>query len=207
MNLIVVGPPGCGKGTQAEALIRKYGVVQISTGNILRAEIKKGSELGVKAKELIDKGQLVPDDVIIGMMRERLQQDDVKQGILFDGFPRTIPQAHALDELLPELGIELDAVVNIQVSDEEVVKRISGRRVNIETGATYHIVYNPPPEGEQVIQRDDDKEETVRERLTVYRKQTEPIISHYQDKVVDIDGQQPIETVTAEIFAKLESRS
>ena len=183
MRLILLGGPGAGKGTQANYIKEQYGIPQISTGDMLRAAVKAGTELGKKAKEVMDAGQLVPDDVIIGLVKERIQESDCAKGFLFDGFPRTIPQADAMKEA----GVAIDAVVDIDVPDEEIIKRMSGRRVHLASGRTYHIVFNPPKSegkddvtGEPLIQRDDDKEDTVRKRLDVYHAQTEPLIDYYK---------------------------
>ncbi len=182
MRVILLGGPGAGKGTQAGYITQKYNIPQISTGDMLRAHVKAGSELGKAAKKIMDEGGLVSDDIIMGMIKERIQEDDCKNGYLFDGFPRTIPQADALKDG----GIAVDAVVEIDVDDDEIIKRMSGRRVHLASGRTYHVVFNPPKvegkdneTGEDLIQRDDDKEETVRKRLAVYHDQTEPLIDYY----------------------------
>ena len=182
MRIILLGGPGAGKGTQANIIKEKYNIPQISTGDMLRAAVKAGTPLGLEAKKVMDAGGLVSDEIIMGLIKERLAQDDCANGYLFDGFPRTIPQADALREQ----GIAVDAVVEIDVPDEEIVKRMSGRRVHPGSGRTYHVVFNPPREegkddvtGEPLIQRDDDKEETVRQRLKVYHEQTEPLIEYY----------------------------
>ncbi len=182
MRVTLLGGPGAGKGTQANYIKGKYSIPQISTGDMLRAHVKAGSELGVAAKKIMDEGGLVSDDIIMGMVKERVQEDDCKNGYLFDGFPRTIPQADALKEA----GIKVDAVVEIDVPDEEILKRMSGRRVHLASGRTYHIVFNPPKvegkddeTGEDLIQRDDDQEKTVKARLKVYHDQTEPLIDFY----------------------------
>ena len=182
MKAILLGGPGAGKGTQAGYITAKYNIPQISTGDMLRAHVKAGSELGKAAKKIMDDGGLVSDDIIMGMIRERIQEDDCKNGYLFDGFPRTIPQADALKDG----GIAVDAVVEIDVDDNEIIKRMSGRRVHLASGRTYHVVFNPPKvegkddeTGEDLIQRDDDQEETVRKRLAVYHEQTEPLIDYY----------------------------
>ncbi len=182
MRAILLGGPGAGKGTQAGYITAKYNIPQISTGDMLRAHVKAGSELGVAAKKIMDDGGLVSDDIIMGMIKERIQEDDCKNGYLFDGFPRTIPQADALKDG----GIAVDAVVEIDVDDDEIIKRMSGRRVHLASGRTYHVVFNPPKvegkddeTGEDLIQRDDDQEETVRKRLDVYHQQTEPLIDYY----------------------------
>ncbi|HJX57418.1 MAG TPA: adenylate kinase, partial [Thiobacillus sp.] len=184
MRLILLGGPGAGKGTQANYIKEKYGIPQISTGDMLRAQIKAGTELGMKAKAIMDAGGLVSDDIIIGMVKARLTEADCKNGYLFDGFPRTIPQAEAMKAA----GVPIDYVVEIDVPDEEIVKRMSGRRVHQASGRTYHIVFNPPKvagkddvTGEDLIQRDDDTEETVKKRLDVYHAQTEPLVRYYGD--------------------------
>ncbi|MET0043841.1 MAG: adenylate kinase, partial [Candidatus Thiodiazotropha sp. 6PLUC3] len=182
MRVILLGGPGAGKGTQANYIKEKYKIPQISTGDMLRAHVKSGSELGVAAKKIMDEGGLVSDDIIMGMVKERITQDDCKNGYLFDGFPRTIPQADSLKEA----GVPIDAVVEIDVPDEEIIKRMSGRRVHLASGRTYHVVFNPPKvegkddeTGEELIQRDDDQEETVKARLKVYHDQTEPLVAFY----------------------------
>ena len=184
MRLILLGGPGAGKGTQANYIKERYGIPQISTGDMLRAHVKAGTELGIAAKKIMDAGGLVSDDIIIGMVKERLTQDDCKNGYLFDGFPRTIPQAEAMKAA----GVPLDAVVEIDVPDAEIIKRRSGRRVHVASGRTYHVVFNPPKAamkddviGEDLIQRDDDKEETVKKRLDIYHAQTEPLVQYYGD--------------------------
>jgi len=182
MRVILLGGPGAGKGTQAGFIKDKYNIPQISTGDMLRAHVKSGSELGKAAKKIMDAGGLVSDDIIMGMIKERIQQDDCKNGYLFDGFPRTLPQADALKDG----GIPVDAVVEIDVNDAEIIKRMSGRRVHLASGRTYHVMFNPPKvagkddvTGEDLIQRDDDQEETVKKRLDVYHEQTEPLIEYY----------------------------
>ena len=184
MRLILIGPPGAGKGTKAAFIKEKFGIPQISTGDMLRAAVKAGTPLGLAAKEVMDKGQLVSDDIIIGLVKERLTQPDCANGFLFDGFPRTIPQAEALKEA----GIPIDFVLEIAVPDEEIVTRMSGRRVDPVSGRTYHIKYNPPKvegkddiTGDPLIQRDDDKEEVVLKRLAVYHAQTEALVKFYGD--------------------------
>lgn len=212
MNLIFLGPPGAGKGTQAKMVSEKYGIPQISTGDMLREAVAKGTELGRKAKEYMDRGELVPDEVVIGIVRERLQQPDCDRGFILDGFPRTLAQAEALDEMLKEMGKKIDAVINIVVPEEDVVKRITFRRTCKNCGAVYHLIYNPPQEdnkcdkcGGELYQRDDDREETVRERYRVYRENTEPLIEYYRRKGVlyDVDGTKDIEGVWEQIDAIL----
>jgi adenylate kinase len=182
MRVILLGGPGAGKGTQANYMKGKYGIPQISTGDMLRAAVKAGTPMGVEAKKVMDAGGLVSDEIILGLIDERLKQDDCKNGYLFDGFPRTLAQADALKDK----GVIVDAVVEIDVDDDEIIKRMSGRRVHMDSGRTYHVVFNPPKEegkddetGEPLIQRDDDQEDTVRARLGVYHDQTEPLINYY----------------------------
>lgn len=182
MRLILLGPPGAGKGTQANFIKNKYNIPQISTGDMLRAAVKAGSELGLKVKSIMESGGLVSDDIIINLVKERLTEDDCKKGYLFDGFPRTIPQAEALKEA----GVDLDYIIEIDVPQDEIIDRMSGRRVHPASGRSYHIKFNPPKvaekddeTGEDLIQRDDDKEETVRKRLQVYEDQTRPLVDYY----------------------------
>lgn len=183
MRVILLGAPGAGKGTQAQYITETFGIPQISTGDMLRAAVAAGTELGLKAKDIMASGGLVSDDLIIALVKERIQQDDCTQGFLFDGFPRTIPQAEAMKEA----GVAIDAVVEIAVEDSDIIGRLSGRRVHEASGRTYHVEYNPPKEegkddqtGEALIQRVDDQEETVRKRLDVYHEQTEPLVAFYQ---------------------------
>jgi adenylate kinase len=214
MKIILLGAPGAGKGTQAQFLMEKYGIPQISTGDMLRAAVKAGTELGKQAKQVMDSGGLVTDDIIIGLVKERIKEDDCKNGYLFDGFPRTIPQAQALQEQ----GIDIDAVIEIEVEDEEIVKRLSGRRVHPGSGRVYHVIYNPPKEegkddetGEALIQRDDDKEETVRKRLEIYHEQTEPLVGFYRKVSTEkpstlsltIPGVGSVEDIKNALFAAL----
>lgn len=194
MRLILIGPPGAGKGTQAAFIKEKFGIPQISTGDMLRAAVKAGTPLGLAAKEVMDKGQLVSDEIIIGLVKERLTQPDCANGFLFDGFPRTIPQAEALQAA----GVPIDFVLEIAVPDEEIVTRMSGRRVDPVSGRTYHIVYNPPKvegkddvTGDPLIQRDDDKEEVVLKRLGVYHAQTEALVKFYGDLAASGDESAP----------------
>ena len=184
MKAILLGGPGAGKGTQAGFMTEKFGIPQISTGDMLRAHVKSGSELGIAAKKIMDEGGLVSDDIIMGMIKERVKDADCANGYLFDGFPRTLPQADALKDA----GIEVDAVVEIDVDDNEIINRMAGRRVHLASGRTYHVVFNPPKvegkddeTGEDLIQRDDDQAETVKKRLDVYHDQTEPLIGYYTD--------------------------
>jgi adenylate kinase len=218
MRLILLGGPGAGKGTQANFIKDRYGIPQISTGDMLRAALKEGTELGLKAKDYMDAGKLVPDDVIIGLVKERIKEPDCENGFLFDGFPRTIPQADAMKEA----GVPIEAVVDIEVPDEEIIKRMSGRRVHLASGRTYHILFNPPKEegkddetGEPLIQRDDDKEATVRNRLDVYHAQTEPLVGYYKDwqesgdpaapRYIRIEGVGKVDEIRDQIFAALDS--
>ena len=217
MRLILLGGPGAGKGTQANYIKENYQIPQISTGDMLRAAVKAGTDLGLKAKEYMDSGGLVPDDVIIGLVKERIKESDCKKGFLFDGFPRTIPQADAMKEA----GVPIDAVVDIDVPDEEIIKRMSGRRVHLASGRTYHVVFNPPRKegkddvtGEPLIQRDDDQEATVRKRLEVYHNQTEPLIDYYKSwrnsgkagapQYIRIEGVGKVEEIRDQIFAALD---
>ena len=210
MRAILLGPPGCGKGTQAKILIDNYGIPQIATGDILREELEKGTPLGKQAQSFMDKGQLVPDDLVIQIIEARLKQDDCAGGFILDGFPRTIAQAEALDKTLTALGLKLEHVFNIEVGDDELIKRLTGRRICKECGASYHIIFNPPREegrcdtcqGE-LYQRDDDKEETIRNRLKVYQDQTAPLITFYHKKKIlsSIDGVGSIEQITARLKA------
>jgi len=218
MRLILLGGPGAGKGTQANLVKEKFQIPQISTGDMLRAALKAGTELGKKAKGFMDSGALVPDDVIIGLVKERIQESDCEKGFLFDGFPRTIPQADAMKEA----GVVIDAVVDIDVPDEEIIKRMAGRRVHLSSGRTYHIMFNPPKEegkddvtGEDLIQRDDDQEETVRKRLEVYHAQTEPLVDYYKKwessgesgapHYIRIEGVGKVEEIRDQIFSGLET--
>jgi adenylate kinase len=194
MRLILLGPPGAGKGTQAAFVCKHYGIPQISTGDMLRAAVKAGTPLGMAAKKVMDAGQLVSDDIIIGLVKERITQPDCAAGFLFDGFPRTIPQAEAMKAA----GVKLDAVLEIDVPDVAIVERMSGRRVHPASGRTYHVMFNPPrvagkddETGEDLIQRDDDKEETVRKRLEVYHSQTRPLVDYYSQWAATGDPQAP----------------
>jgi adenylate kinase len=214
MRIILLGAPGAGKGTQAQFLTKKYDIPQISTGDMLRAAIKAGTEMGKLAKAAMDAGQLVTDDIIIGLVKDRIAEDDCKNGYLLDGFPRTLPQADAVTNA----GIDIDAVIEIDVPDEEIVKRMSGRRAHLASGRTYHVIYNPPKvegkddkTGEDLVQRDDDKEEVVKDRLKVYHEQTEPLIGYYKEqaaknpnlKYITVDGTADIADVEKAIVSQL----
>ena len=204
MNLLIMGLPGAGKGTQAAKIVEKFHVVHISTGDMFRAAMANQTEMGVLAKSYIDKGELVPDEVTNGIVKERLSQDDIKEtGFLLDGYPRTIEQAHALDKTLAELGIKLEGVINIEVNPDSLLERLSGRIIHRVTGETFHKVFNPPVDykEEDYYQREDDKPETVKRRLDVNIAQGEPIIAHYraQDLVHDIEGNQDINDVFSDI--------
>lgn len=210
ISIILLGAPGAGKGTQAKFITEKFNIPQISTGDMLRNAIKAGTELGIKAKEIMDKGQLVSDEIVIGLVKDRISQPDCKNGYLFDGFPRTKAQADALNAA----GVGIDYVVEINVPDEAIISRLSGRRVHLASGRTYHIQHNPPQivgkddvTGEELIQRDDDKEDTIKKRLEVYHAQTAILSDYYsknpQVKFVVIDGTQNMTKVTEDLFSKL----
>ena len=204
MNLLIMGLPGAGKGTQAAKIVEEFGVAHISTGDMFRAAMANQTEMGVLAKSFIDKGELVPDEVTNGIVKERLAQDDIKEkGFLLDGFPRTIEQAHSLDQILVDLGLELDGVINIEVDPSCLLERLSGRIIHRETGETYHKVFNPPADykEEDYYQREDDKPETVKRRLDLNIAQGEPIIAHYRELglVSDIQGNQDIDDVFADV--------
>ena len=208
MKVIMLGAPGAGKGTQSKKLAAAYSIPHISTGDIFRANIKEGTELGKKAKAYMDAGQLVPDELVCDLVVDRIQQDDCKNGYLLDGFPRTIPQAEALDAAVEKLGEKIDYAVNIDVPDDNIINRMSGRRACVGCGATYHIVFNPPNVedvcdvcGKSLILRDDDKPETVKTRLDVYHAQTQPLIDYYAGRgvLVTVDGTQNMDKVFADI--------
>ena len=216
MRIILLGGPGAGKGTQANYIKEKYGIPQISTGDMLRAAVKAGTPLGLEAKKIMDAGGLVSDEIILGLVKDRITQPDCSKGFLLDGFPRTIPQADGLKAQ----GVGIDAVVEIDVPDEEIIKRMSGRRVHLASGRTYHVMYNPPKvagkddvTGEDLIQRDDDQEETVRKRLDVYHEQTEPLVEYYSKwaksgqgdapKYAKIAGIGSVDEIRDKIFAAL----
>jgi adenylate kinase len=218
MRLMLLGGPGAGKGTQSAFITRKFGIPQISTGDMLRAAVKAGVPLGLAAKKIMDEGKLVPDDIIVGLVKERIRQADCAKGFLFDGFPRTIPQAEAMKDA----GVKLDYVVEIAVDDAEIIERMSGRRVHPASGRTYHLKFNPPKvpgkddtTGEDLIQREDDKEETVKKRLDVYHAQTEPLIAYYSKWSANGDAQAPkyvrvsgigkVDEIRDRIFAALDA--
>ncbi|QFT86102.1 Adenylate kinase [Halomonas sp. THAF12] len=218
MRVILLGAPGAGKGTQAQFICERYGIPQISTGDMLRAAVKEGSELGLKVQEIMTTGGLVSDDIIIALVKERIAQPDCVNGFLFDGFPRTIPQADAMKEA----GVKLDHVLEIAVPDEEIVNRLAGRRVHPASGRVYHVDYNPPKEegkddvtGEALIQRDDDSEATVRNRLSVYHEQTAPLVDYYQQWAQQepdaapayhrVEGVGSVDDITGQVIAALES--
>ena len=215
MRVILLGAPGSGKGTQAQAITERYGIPQISTGDMLRAAVREGTELGVQAKKIMDQGLLVSDEIILGLIKERIKDPDCEKGFLLDGFPRTIAQADGLELM----GIGIDHVIEFQVDDEEIVQRMSGRRVHLASGRSYHIRFNPPRvdglddvTGEPLIQRDDDSEATVRKRLAVYHDQTLPLVSYYQKKAAEgrleftsINGIGEVETITSRLLEALAS--
>ena len=212
MKIIMLGAPGAGKGTQAKMIADTYGVPHISTGDIFRANIKNGTELGMEAKKYMDQGLLVPDELTVRILLDRVAQDDCKNGYVLDGFPRTIPQAEVLDSELTKLGDHIDYAINVDVPDENIVKRMSGRRACLTCGATYHIEHVPPKKegicdvcGSELVLRDDDKPETVKNRLNVYHEQTQPLIDFYTEKGVlkTVDGTVPMEEVFAAITAIL----
>ena len=213
MKIIMFGAPGAGKGTQAKMLADKYKIPHVSTGDIFRANIKNGTELGTKAKVYMDQGMLVPDELTCDLVVDRIKQDDCKDGYILDGFPRTIPQAECLDKALDALNDKIDFAVNVEVPDENIIRRMSGRRACLSCGRTYHIVYNPPKEEgicdeckKELVLRDDDKPETVEKRLKVYHEQTQPLIDFYESKkkLVTVDGTKDMEDVFADITAVLE---
>lgn len=214
MKIVMLGAPGAGKGTQAKMIAAKYGIPHISTGDIFRANLKAGTELGMKAKEYMDKGLLVPDSLTLELIMDRFNNDDCANGYVLDGFPRTIPQAEALTEALKANNDELDYAIDVDVPDENIVRRMSGRRACLSCGATYHIVYNAPKAegtcdacGSDLVQREDDKPETVLNRLSVYHAQTQPLINYYQGfgKLKSVDGTQDMNKVFEDITGILES--
>lgn len=208
MKIIMLGAPGAGKGTQAKKIAAKYGIPHISTGDIFRANIKEGTELGKKAKEYMDQGALVPDALVVDLVADRVKQDDCKKGYVLDGFPRTIPQAEALDKALAEMGEKMDYAVNVEVPDENIISRMSGRRACVNCGGTYHIKYIPTKVegicdncGGELILRDDDKPETVKKRLEVYHNQTQPLIDYYTGAgiLAEVDGTKEMDEVFSDI--------
>lgn len=209
MKIIMLGAPGAGKGTQAKQIADKYQIPHISTGDIFRANIKEGTELGTKAKTYMDQGLLVPDELVVELVADRIAKDDCKNGFVLDGFPRTIPQAKALDEALAKMGEKMDYAVDVDVPDENIINRMGGRRACVNCGATYHIVNIPTKVegicdkcGKEVILRDDDKPETVQKRLQVYHEQTQPLIDYYKNQGIlkSVDGTRPMDTVFADII-------
>lgn len=207
-RLIFLGAPGAGKGTQAQQLAQKLGVPQVSTGDILRGAAAQGTELGLAAKQAMDKGELVPDKVVVGLVRERIAEDDCRKGWILDGFPRTLPQARELDETLEEVGQKLDLVIDVDVPAEAIIRRLTGRRICRNCSAPYHMDFNPPQKrgtcdkcGGSLYQRDDDNEKTVRQRLDVYQRQTEPLINYYrmQGLLERVDGTKAIEAIARQI--------
>ena len=216
MRLILLGGPGAGKGTQATFITKQFGIPQISTGDMLRAAVKAGTPLGLEAKKVMDAGRLISDEIITGLVKARVQEDDCANGYLLDGFPRTIPQADAMRDL----GIDIDYVVEINVDDSEIIKRMSGRRAHLASGRTYHVIYNPPKQegiddvsGEPLVQRNDDQEETVKKRLDVYHKQTEPLIDYYHEyanseatsapRYIKVEGVGSVDDIRNTIFTAL----
>ncbi|MEH6504065.1 MAG: adenylate kinase [Cycloclasticus sp.] len=215
MRIILLGGPGSGKGTQSQFITEKFGIPQISTGDMLRASVKAGTPLGIEAKKIMDAGGLVSDDIMLGLIQERLSENDCANGFLLDGFPRTVPQANGL----ADMGIEVDHVVEIAVDDDEIVRRMAGRRVHLDSGRTYHLIYNPPKQeglddvtGEALIQRDDDHENIVRDRLETYHSQTSPLINYYKNlsnsssvKFSTVEGVGSVQDITAKVFSALEN--
>jgi len=215
MKMILLGAPGAGKGTQAKFLTETYAIPQISTGDMLRAAVKAESDMGLKVKSVMESGGLVTDDIIIGLVKERITEDDCAEGFLFDGFPRTIPQAEAMEDA----GVEIDAVLEIDVPDDEIVRRLSGRRVHLDSGRVYHVDFNPPAKeglddvtGEPLVLRKDDEEDTVRKRLSLYHEQTKPLVNFYQEmekktgkvRFIKIDGTRSINEIVADIKQSLD---
>ncbi|RFU05215.1 adenylate kinase [Staphylococcus haemolyticus] len=209
MNIILMGLPGAGKGTQASEIVKKFPIPHISTGDMFRKAIKDETDLGKEAKSYMDRGELVPDEVTVGIVKERISEDDAKKGFLLDGFPRTIDQAEALNDIMSELGRNIDAVINIEVPEEELMNRLTGRRICEKCGTTYHLVFNPPKvdgicdiDGGKLFQREDDNPETVSNRLNVNVKQSKPILEYYNEKGVlkNIDGAKDIDDVTKDVI-------
>ncbi|WP_213407281.1 adenylate kinase [Staphylococcus pettenkoferi] len=213
MNIILMGLPGAGKGTQASEIVKKYPIPHISTGDMFRKAIREETELGKKAKSFMDRGELVPDEVTVGIVKERLSEDDAKKGFLLDGFPRTIDQAEALNDIMSDLNREIEGVINIEVPEEELMNRLTGRRICEKCGTTYHLVFNPPKvegvcdlDGGKLYQREDDNPETVSNRLKVNIKQSKPILEYYDQKGVlkNIDGAKDIDDVTSDVIQILD---
>lgn len=216
LRLVLLGPPGAGKGTQASAIVEKYSIPHISTGDIFRANIKEGTELGKKVESYMNKGLLVPDDLVVSIVKDRLTKEDCKDGFLLDGFPRTVNQAEALDRELKDMSLKLDKVINIEVEKDILIGRAIGRRICKSCGATYHVEFSPPKQkgicdkcGGELYQRDDDKVETVEKRIAVYTEQTKPLIDYYNDKglLLDVDGAKSIEEVFQDIVRTLDNEN
>ncbi|UCD86082.1 MAG: adenylate kinase [Deltaproteobacteria bacterium] len=217
LKLILLGPPGSGKGTQAKLLTEKYGIPQISTGDILREAVKQRTELGLKAKKFMNQGELVPDDVVVGIIRERLEKEDCQRGFLLDGFPRTTEQARALDEILNKLeDSQITGTINLEVDEEELLKRLSGRRICRECGEGYHVIFDPPTNsdncnecGGELYQREDDQEDTIKARLAVYAEQNAPLVKYYQEKKIlhRVDGKGSIQQIFERIIAAIKGSS
>jgi adenylate kinase len=215
MNIVLLGPPGAGKGTQAKRIQEMFSIPHIATGDILRDAVAKGSDLGQIANSYMEKGLLVPDEVVIGLIKERLAEPDTENGFLLDGFPRTLAQARALDKVMEQMGKKLDAVISIVVSEKEIIRRLTGRRVCKSCGRIYHLIFNPPKRaefcdmcGEELYQREDDKVETVKKRLVVYNKETAALIRYYQaqDILIEVNGEESVEDVFKNIKEALEAR-
>ena len=214
LNLVLLGPPGSGKGTQAKVLAERYQIPHVSTGDMLREEVRKETSLGLKAKEIMDRGELLPDEVMAAMILKRLDQEDCARGVILDGYPRTVEQAQVLDGILAELGRTLERVILVDVPDEEIVRRLGGRRSCPKCGRVYHVVYNPPKDGKtcddcgvELVQRDDDREEVIRERLRQYHEKTAPLVDFYANRglLARVDGAQSMEAVTASIMEAIGS--
>ncbi|MBW7957792.1 MAG: adenylate kinase [Deltaproteobacteria bacterium] len=216
MNIILLGAPGAGKGTQGKSLSERFGIPQISTGDILRANVRNKTQLGLQAREYMDRGALVPDEIVVGMVVDRIKEDDARSGSILDGFPRNIAQARALEATLDSLGKKIDAVIGMEVDRKELVRRLSGRRVCRKCGASYHVIFNPPVNigmcdscGSEIYQRDDDKEETIEARLKVYEEETLPLVRYYTEKGLyrGISGKGPVDQITEAIVSAIEQGS